>query len=682
MVLLLTLIFSRPTVSFSKFTSSQQKRKIYLFIDNSYSMSYIEKSYINSPEEEIQEIAKKIVKLLPRNENISIYVFSDSVSPLEKISSSEIEKRTESENTIDSLLSSINNYRISYYPTNIASVFEHVQQDKFAGDKIVVMISDFTRDGWDKMDRSAIRMLSENISFVFVDIASEERVNHYIQNVTHELVGNLCFFQVNAKINKPFLQNVSLKFHALPENKIKLSGTYNFASHKEYEEKMFNFKIDTQDDMCIGYFELEDDRCKRDDVFCYAMDLPKQLKIAVVDGAPGFTALQNETYYFNLLFSEEYKEKNYRVIRSPDWEKEIDFENTDILVFANVEYNDEKLEKILDKILEFIYSKKENVSGKTIIFSLGDKVAPEDYNKFIHKLLPVKLDKVVTDKTGVSIKLDDLEPLFSDIRDSMKKVKIYKYIKLTPMPSEGVTTLLNLENSDPLLLEYKIKSGEKTNYILIYTTTLDADWNNFPLRAGYLPFWYKVIKHCSPSQKRKIYNVYLSSSTTISLEEDRNVREDMVATLLFSPATQNSTANRTFPIKVITSDDGKTKMALLNTLPYPGIYKLTPTTSAKNTNKDYFIMANLDTFSGESNFAKLDLSELRKLIKPKTFLYTSLSEKGWELKIKNLFYGKELTSLLSKLLFFVFVLEFGLASKFDLLAYKIIKQLLSINKPQ
>jgi|GEM_PF-4708375 len=674
LILLLTLTFSRPTVSLSKFAPAQ-KRKIYVFIDNSYSMSYMEKSYTDKPEKEIQNIAKKVLKLLPQNENISIYMFSDTVSPLEKVPTTEV--YSENEN-IDKLLSSVNNYEISYYPTNIAAVFEYIQEDKFTGDKIVVMISDFTRDGWDKVDKNIMKSLPENTFFVFIDISSEERINHYMQNVTHEVVGDSCFFQINAKINKPLIQNALLKFYILPENKIKFSGAYNFASHGEHEEKIFNCKIDNQDDIHIGYFELEDDRCKCDNFFCYAMVLPKQPRITIIDGSPGFTALQSETYYFNLLFSEEYRRKNYNVIRSPNWENEINFENTDILIFANVEYNEEKFGKILDKMLEFIYSKKQDTTGKAVIFSLGDKVIPEDYNNFICKFLPVKLDKVVIDKTGIGIKLDNFASLFSDIRESMKKVKIYKYITLLPYasPTENgeIVTLLNLENNDPLLLEYKI-GKDKINRVIVYTTTLDADWNNFPLRAGYLPFWYKVIRHCSPLQKRKIYNIYLSSSTVIPLGEDKNLAESAVATLLFSPAVaQDNITGKTFLVKVVPGDNKKIKMALLNTLPYPGIYKLTPTIGNRKIDKEYFIVANVPTLSGESDFAKLDIAEVRKLIKPRYFAYVSLSEKGWDSKIKHLFHGKEITSLLWKLLFFVFILEFSLVSKFDILIYRIIKQ--------
>ncbi|HEX5418385.1 MAG TPA: BatA domain-containing protein, partial [Gammaproteobacteria bacterium] len=66
--------------------------------------------------------------------------------------------------------------------------------------------------------------------------------------------------------------------------------------------------------------------------------------------------------------------------------------------------------------------------------------------------------------------------------DELRSAKFFRYVALTPTPDDHV--LVELENGAPLLIERQLGSGQ----VLLFTSTLDREWNDLPVQPVFVPF--------------------------------------------------------------------------------------------------------------------------------------------------------------------------------------------------
>ncbi len=136
--------------------------------------------------------------------------------------------------------------------------------------------------------------------------------------------------------------------------------------------------------------------------------------------------------------------------------------------------------------------------GGGLLLSLGDRVAPQDYNRALWNnaspLLPgplgqrrrVPLDRTVT-VDGVDVAHPALEA-FDDQRllDSLRSATISSYFEVSPV---GGRALMRLSDGSPLLIEKTLGKGR----VLLLTSTADSAWNNLPLKTGYVPLVQSLV---------------------------------------------------------------------------------------------------------------------------------------------------------------------------------------------
>lgn len=83
------------------------------------------------------------------------------------------------------------------------------------------------------------------------------------------------------------------------------------------------------------------------------------------------------------------------------------------------------------------------------------------------------------------------EPFSRSRRDLLGTVQFYGYWQVAPR--DGANVLGRLGNGDPLLLERQEGPGR----VLLFASSLDRVWSDFPLRGAYLPFWQSLIQYAS-----------------------------------------------------------------------------------------------------------------------------------------------------------------------------------------
>ncbi len=134
-------------------------------------------------------------------------------------------------------------------------------------------------------------------------------------------------------------------------------------------------------------------------------------------------------------------------------------------------------------------------NGGGLLVSLGNKVRSQAYNRLSAELFPAELDQRQfirsRDRNFTSItEVDWQHPVFSVFRDSHRAglvgVQFYSYWKLRPR--EGSTVLARFDESSPALVERTLGRGK----VLVFASSLDRVWTDFPLRNAYVPFWHRL----------------------------------------------------------------------------------------------------------------------------------------------------------------------------------------------
>jgi hypothetical protein len=244
-----------------------------------------------------------------------------------------------------------------------------------------------------------------------------------------------------------------------------------------------------------GYVEVPDDNLTLDNRRYFAFEVLDQVPVLAVNGAPSQVPHLDELLYlkFALTGAQEPDKVPVKL-------KEIvpaDLANADLtgyplVILANVEaLSDlavERLEAFVDR-------------GGSLLVFLGDKVNATVYNQNLAApnrlhggLLPGRLLKVEGDPAGpetfASIATVDYDytPLES-FRDSRIDFTRVTFKALWGVDAGSAAVLMRASTGAPLLCEKAFGKGR----VLLFTSTCDRDWTNFPTRPAYLPWVYQLV---------------------------------------------------------------------------------------------------------------------------------------------------------------------------------------------
>jgi Mg-chelatase subunit ChlD len=111
-------------------------------------------------------------------------------------------------------------------------------------------------------------------------------------------------------------------------------------------------------------------------------------------------------------------------------------------------------------------------------------------------LLPATLDAPVDRTRGDAARVGGLEfghPVFEPFRTprsgDFAAARIYGYRNVKP--GTGAEVLARFDGGAPALLERRVGAGR----VLLWASTLDLAWSDFPLKPVYLPFVHQAVRH-------------------------------------------------------------------------------------------------------------------------------------------------------------------------------------------
>ena len=220
------------------------------------------------------------------------------------------------------------------------------------------------------------------------------------------------------------------------------------------------------------------DALAADNVFHFVLTPAQPVRVLVVDR----TGVAGNTLYLTRALAIGDAPRFEAVVRQPGAVSDDDLRRASAVLVNDVEVPP-ALARRLQAFVE---------GGGGLLVALGPRAA---WSQDV-ALLPASLDAPVDRTRGEAARVGALEyahPVFEPFRSprsgDFAAVRIYGYRAVTPVQDAQV--LARFDGGAPALLERKAGTGR----VLLWASTLDLAWSDFPLKPVYLPFVHRAMRY-------------------------------------------------------------------------------------------------------------------------------------------------------------------------------------------
>jgi hypothetical protein len=232
---------------------------------------------------------------------------------------------------------------------------------------------------------------------------------------------------------------------------------------------------------------LPGDALPLDDARALVLEVPRDVRALVVDGAPSPVKYRDEAYFVESALSSPASPVRPRVVDAEAFGRE-DLSKVDVVFLLNVRSVGAKAAE-LQRFVE---------GGGGLFVSVGDQVDPEQYGRELAGLLPMSLhvEKTAAAPPGTSAtsaahfaEIDFEHPALSvfsgEAREGLLGTRTDRYLLARPARAGGppARVLAAFDDGAPALVEGLRGKGR----VLLFTSTVDRDWTDWPIRTSFLP---------------------------------------------------------------------------------------------------------------------------------------------------------------------------------------------------
>ena len=237
--------------------------------------------------------------------------------------------------------------------------------------------------------------------------------------------------------------------------------------------------------------------------------LRDRVRVLLVDGDPRTVRHDDEVFYLEAALRPGDREDSGTSVRVITAEElagiepkargtaaAIDLDEFDVVVLANVVAQPTARVNVLADWVR---------AGGGILVSPGDRVDPAAYDRTMLPLLPQSLRDPIDTTWGVPpderdsralhlVKWEADHPIFtpfSKAAPELADAKFFEISLLGPTTSADRQVLARFTNGAAALVEASLGAGRT----LLFTSTLDRDWNDLPIHPGFLPLIQQAVRH-------------------------------------------------------------------------------------------------------------------------------------------------------------------------------------------
>lgn len=365
----------------------------------------------------------------------------------------------------------------------------------------------------------------------------------------------------------------------------------------------FRYGADIRD-FASGTAFIQEDNLGADDRYYFAQGPRVSRSVLIVDGDPKYgNTLDSESYYVNTALLEEKLEPgsnrfDTRVVTAEEFAR-TGLQKYDLVILCNVE----KLPQ--EKLSE--------LSGIPLIVTLGDRVVPDNY--------PAFLSESIGETEKGEFKIGELDRSGNFVKNP-EEFELGNIIFNRRAKLLGGNPLAGFNDGEPLLIE-KENSGNK---VLIFGSSIDRDWTNFPSKPFYPSFIRSIVRYAVERQRAETEANYLTVGEQIKYVFEKGDKNMSARLILPGGAEENLKAVFT----------GSYSQAVYEGTDVPGMYRL------ETGGKTVYFAVNLDMKKSESNLARFDAPGLKKYF-PGAPVWIMRADETTPKNISLLLEGKDLT---------------------------------------
>lgn len=572
-VLLLGFAFARPYFAADPVANTQQtggKRNVIIVLDTSYSMQYAD-TFATAKKE-----ALNILDSLDTADAACFILSSDKARVVAPLGSEFSHIRT-----------AINGAEVTNETTDYLDALQtadEILQPLLIGQKQVYLVADMQKKGWESVIETD--KLSPGVTIAFVDVRAENPRNLAITglSVPPVVLTEQKAAQLIARIHnfgdEP-LENVPVN---LVIDRRTLGTVQVDIEPDDIADAVFKVPPLLTEATHTGWVEIPDDELVVDSKRYFMLQSLKAIKVHCVNGEPD---AQNGDELFFLKRAIEVGNAAVPIdvkvsTKLPDV---AELTMADVVILANVQ----GLPLTEAQRLESYVS-----AGGGLIVTAGDRVDSTAYKQTLADLMPCTFvqtvgDAIAREQFRVIAAVNYEHPIFAPFKEpnhgDFGKARVYRYFQ--GMVTGDTTVIAAYDDGNPALLE----KAHGTGRVLCWTSTIDREWNDLPIRAVYLPFLHECIRYLALVQAEDVPEHRVGDSIPLHGFEEQIGTE----VAIFDPGQAET--------RLLPEED----VVIYETTHLPGIYSV----HASGTEPRYFIV-NVD--ATESDLGSRDIEELTSML--------------------------------------------------------------------
>jgi hypothetical protein len=471
------------------FLGNQARRAVVLILDDSASMGYREDG--RPLLDHARDVAREILVGLGPNDSASVVLAGRRAAGPEALF-------PQPTSELADVLQALESVKVSSLGTDLRGAFaraEAVVRSSNAESKEIYVLSDLQASGWESPCEDQTSGDSEVLWF-FVSVQPHQPNNVAITAVQYAAARPM--------VGVPFalLPHLRVQGEGIEACEVRLYVDGQKVGERRVERLQSGrwavphfYHTFATGGWHYGYFEVSDDPLLADNRRYFALEVLATIKVLAVNGAPSQVPRLDELFFLKaaLTAGAEGTRPIQLDVTDPVAIGGTDLIGYPLVILANVA-------TLPDPVIEKLEGYVDH-GGNLLVF-LGDKVDRSFYNQTLAGaarlhggLLPGQLLALEGDPgketNPVYVgEMDFKHPAFAAFQDSPfsspAAVTFKALWKVDPGPA---TVPMRASTGSPLLCEKPFGNGR----VILFTSTCDRDWTNFPVRPAFLPWVYRLI---------------------------------------------------------------------------------------------------------------------------------------------------------------------------------------------
>ena len=589
---LLGLAFARPFFAddpqFTQKTGG--KRNVVIILDTSYSMQY-EGVFENAKKE-----ADEILDRLDASDAACLILSSDNARVVAPLGSDFAHIRT-----------ALNSAETSNEHTDYLDAIQtadEILQPIPIGEKQVYLIADMQKRGWENFIETD--KLSPDVQIYFVDVGTEKPQNYAITQISvpsvvlKEQKASQLVARVHNFGDEP-VENLQVRLF--------IDGNVIDSVELDIEPDDLAdavFKVEFQDEAThTGWVELPEDALGIDNKRYFTLQSLQAIKVHAVREEPRTRGRYQtvETFFMKKALASGSDAVQIDFTESVSVPNASTLARIDVLILADVaELSSGEAERVKAYV----------AAGGGLIVTVGNNIGADTYKQRLGGetgLMPCDFVQAVGDaldreqfRVLATVKYE--HPIFAPFKEpnhgDFGKARFYRIFQA--VPTKDATVIAAYDDGSPALFE---KPYGTLGRVLCFTSTIDREWNDLPIRAVYLPFLHEAIKYLALKAVDAAPNYRIGDSVELKVPDNENSNAaPRTEIAVFNPNNVETRLQR----NENPAEDPSQGSIFYDETEVPGIYSAHTSGATP-----YYFVVNLDTT--ESDLAARDVEELTSMLK-------------------------------------------------------------------